>query len=52
MSFLFKTHNINYAEELRQKPVATGPVCPVEDCNKAPIVACENRFCEYDILVY
>ncbi|CAF3815432.1 unnamed protein product, partial [Adineta steineri] len=40
------THEIDVAEELAQKPVATGLVCPVEDCKNAPSIACENRFCE------
>jgi hypothetical protein len=48
----FKAHQINVTEELRQKPQATGLVCPVEDCKRATSAACENRFCEYDILVY
>ncbi|CAF4267887.1 unnamed protein product, partial [Adineta steineri] len=43
---LLATHDIDVAEELAQKPVATGLVCPVEDCKNAPSIACENRFCE------
>jgi hypothetical protein len=49
--FLSKAHKIDHAEELRQKPTATGPVCPVEDCKNASSVACENRFCEYAVIV-
>ncbi len=48
---LFKAHQINVVEELRQKPQATGLVCPVEGCRNAPSATCENRFCEYDILI-
>jgi hypothetical protein len=52
ISISFKAHKINVPEELRQKPQATGPGCPVEGCLKAASVTCDNRFCEYDILVY
>ena len=47
--FLCKAHQIDVIEELRQKPIAIGPACPVEGCKNAPSVTCENRFCEYDI---
>jgi hypothetical protein len=50
--FLYKAHKINATEELRQKPQATGLQCPVEGCKNAPSATCENRFCEYDILIY
>jgi len=49
--FLYKAHKINFIEELRRKPQATGLQCPVEDCKNVPSPAYENRFCEYDILV-
>ncbi len=52
MTFFFKANRINVQEELRQKPQANGPGCPVEGCTRAASVTCENRFCEYDRLVY
>ncbi|UJR09583.1 hypothetical protein I4U23_013818 [Adineta vaga] len=45
ISFLNK-HKVNFNEELQQKPVANGPNCPVEGCKRAPLITCENRFCE------
>lgn len=42
----FKAHGINVAEELRQKPQATTPKCPVEGCAKPALATYENRFCE------
>jgi hypothetical protein len=52
IDILFKANQINVQEELRQKPQANGPGCPVEGCTRAASVICENRFCEYDRLVY
>ena len=43
---LFKAHRVNVNEELRQKPQASSPKCPVEGCTRAASATCENRFCE------
>lgn len=41
-----KANKINAIAELREKPAATGIVCPVDGCKNALSAASENRFCE------
>jgi len=43
---LLKRNDVNVDEEFHSKPVAQGPICPVDGCNNAASAARENRFCE------